>query len=358
MIALFVGGTMLCASAQSFPPPGGSISARDQICNRLEAQLSAVDRGSSDPNRADQIRRYEEAVSRQQSELDRTVAHSRRQGCEGSGFFQLFGGGRSEQCGPLNNQIQEMRGNLNRILADLQRLQGGGAGERDGQRRAVLAALSQNDCGPQYRTAATAPQQRGLFETLFGTNSVFSPESGQQGSGYRTICVRTCDGYYFPISFSTSSDRFRDDERTCQRMCPASEVILFSHRNPGEEVAKAVSIGGRLYSELPNAFAYRKEFNSACSCKRPGETWADALKHLDDRQTILERGDILVTEERAKTLSQPRDAKGRPIRGAATQPASVQAPAPAAEKVEADPTGPDTAKKPVRAVGPLFVPVR
>ena len=143
-----------------------------------------------------------------------------------------------------------MRGNLNRMMADLQRLQGAGAGyERDGQRRAILAALQQNDCGPQYRTAAATgglPQQRGLFETLFGPGSIFSPEGGaQQGSGFRTICVRTCDGYYFPISFSTSSDRFRDDERTCQRMCPASEVILFSHRNPGEDVAQATSIGGR-----------------------------------------------------------------------------------------------------------------
>ena len=74
-------------------------------------------------------------------------------------------------------------------------------------------------------------------------------------------------------------------------MCPAAEVALYSHRNPGEDVSQAVSTGGRTYSELPNAFAYRKAFNPTCSCKRAGQTWADALKHLDD-QTV-ERGDIV-----------------------------------------------------------------
>ena len=91
--ALILGGSIACAGAQSFPPPGVTLSARDQVCSRLEAQLSAADRGSNDPARAEQIRRYEDAANRQQSELDRTVAQSRRQGCEGSGFFQLFGGG-------------------------------------------------------------------------------------------------------------------------------------------------------------------------------------------------------------------------------------------------------------------------
>ena len=43
------------------------------------------------------------------------------------------------------------------------------------------------------------------------------------GGTFRTICVRTCDGFYFPISYATSPDRFRDDEQTCQRMCPAAE---------------------------------------------------------------------------------------------------------------------------------------
>jgi hypothetical protein len=173
------------------------------------------------------------------------------------------------------------------------------------------------------------------------------------------LCVRTCDGYYWPISFSTSASRFADDERVCQRMCPAAEVVLYSHRNPGEDVSQAVSISGRLYTELPNAFRYRKTYDPSCSCRKPGESWAEALKATDD-QTV-ERGDIIVTEERAKALAVPRDAKGRPIKLPA-QPASASAAPPAASQppppTDANGNDPDAPKKPVRTVGPRFLPVR
>jgi hypothetical protein len=358
----------LCAaaSAQNYPLPGGA--AASPACQRLEAQLSAIDRGpTGDIARIEQTKRYEDAANKQQQELDRVVMQSRRMGCEGSGFF-LFGG-QPQQCGPLNGQIQQMRANLNRMLSDLQRLQGPAAPERDGQRRAVLVALAQNDCGPQYRAAVQAsappppPQSRGLFDTLFGSNSVFGGNNASPdlaGSGYRTLCVRTCDGFYWPISFSTSASRFRDDERICQGMCPAAEVILYSHRNPGEEVAQAVSISGRLYSELPTAFRYRQAYNSACSCRKPGESWAEALKAGGD-QTV-ERGDIVVTEERAKALSVPKDAKGRPIRPALPASAAGAAPASKAagtpEPPAAEEPPPNAPQQPVRTVGPRFLPVR
>ena len=359
---------LVSASAQQFPPSGG----RDQVCQRLEGQLASIDRAGGDPGRADQIRRFEEMAGRQQTELDRTSAQSHRLGCDASGFFQLFGGGgRSDQCGPLNNQIQQMRSNLARTQGDLQRLQGAGAGfERDNQRRGVLTALAQNDCGPQYRSQAAAANTggpRNFFEQLFGgPGSIVAPEQDPNaagsggGSGYRTVCVRTCDGYFFPISFSTSQDRFRDDEVTCQRMCPAAEVALYSHRNPGEDMRQAVSNGGRLYSEMPNAFKYKTEWNAACSCKQAGESWANAVK--DDPNTRpSDRGDIIVTDERARQMSAPRDAKGRPIvtpaqkagqRGPA--PTVVEtAPAPAA--AEAPSPEPSGEKKPIRTVGPKFL---
>ncbi len=330
----------------------GAQTSQSQLCQRLEGQLSTIDRGGAlDPARAEQAKRYDEAARQQQFEIDRTVAHSRRIGCEGSGFF-LFGN-QPAQCGPLNTQIQQMRANLDRIQSDLRRIQGTSAGpEREGQRRAILIALSQNDCGPQYRAAAQAAQPRGFFESLFGGGSVFGNLS-QSGGTYRTICVRTCDGFYYPISFATTQAHFREDEQVCRRMCPASEVILYSYRNPGEEVAQAVSLGGRLYTELPNAFQYRKEYNSACSCKKPGETWAQALKHLDDY--TVERGDIVVTEERAKAMAQPRDAKGRPLK-----PGSVagQDASGGANAQTDDDKKEDAAKRKVRTVGPQLFPTR
>jgi hypothetical protein len=248
--------------------------------------------------------------------------------------------------------------------ADVQRLQGAGAKyERDGQRRSVIQSLAQNDCGPQYR--AQAAQSRNLFETLFGPgpgSDQTAPSEGT-GSGYRTVCVRTCDGYFFPISFSTSQDRFRDDEATCQRMCPASEVQLYAHRNPGEDMRQAVSTSPdrRLYTELPTAFKYKSEWSNACVCKQPNESWANAVKDDPSSQTALERQDIIVTEERAKQLSAPRDAKGRPIlppsskSGQKGQPAAAQAPA-AFQPASPPPADqPEGEKKPIRSVGPKFL---
>jgi hypothetical protein len=172
--------------------------------------------------------------------------------------------------------------------------------------------------------------------------------------------VRTCDGYYYPISFATNPGRFAEDARICQRSCPAAEVQLYSHRNPGEDMNQALSVATQQpYTALPNAFAYRRAFDSNCSCRRPGESWAQTMKHLED-QTVSP-GDILVNDERARQLSQPRvDAQGRPIRPerSSTRP-DPRAPARPAAPPTAEATGPEGSAEPdpkrqVRTVGPQF----
>ena len=169
------------------------------------------------------------------------------------------------------------------------------------------------------------------------------------GGTFRTVCVRTCDGYYFPISFETSPDRFRDDEQTCQRMCPAAEVQLYTYHNPGEEMTQAVSLNGRLYTELPTAFQYRKAFNPACSCRKPGESWADALK-VNGNDATLAPGDVVVTEQNANRFV----AAARRCRRQ-TGPQSA-CKTPPAEALVQSPGETDPAKRKVRAVGPTFLP--
>jgi hypothetical protein len=321
-------------------------------CQRLEAQLTSLDRGNSDPARADRIRRAEEAVNRQQFEVDRIVAQGRRSGCESSGFFSIFNNP-PPQCGSINRQIGQQRSRLERMQNELEQLHGGTT-ERAAQRQSLLIALGDNGCGSQYRSAALQGQQGGFFDRLFGGNGrTFSAPPESMGGTFRTICVRTCDGYYFPISFATSPDRFRDDEQACQRMCPAAEVSLYTYHNPGEEVSQSVSLNGRLYTELPTAFQYRQAFNRACSCRRPGESWAEALKTSGPDDTVAP-GDVLVTEQNAKRLSQPRvGADGKPIRrDPRAQPATSAQP-----MVEA-PGVLDQTKREVRTVGPSFLPAR
>ncbi len=370
--AAIVIATVVClrpdvADAQGLPPPSQSANP---ICQRLEAQLASIDRGQNGDPRADQINRLEETATRQQGELDRVVQQARRLGCESSGLFAIFGG-QSAQCGPINTQIQKTRAALDQTMTALDRLRGPGGSDREGQRRSVLLALAQNNCGPQYAAAARASPGGGIFNDLFGG---LTPD-GPAASTFRTVCVRSCDGFFFPISFATVPSRFSDDERACKRLCPNADVALYTYRNPGEDMNHAVSTGGQAYLQHPNAFRYRQEYNAACSCRAPGQSWAEALKNSDDRST-MEKGDIVVTEERAKQMSQPRDAQGRPLAPSAPKPANGKAQALTSPPPGAEPDKPSTttsspetpssttaptdpaSNKPIRSVGPTFIPAR
>jgi hypothetical protein len=339
------------AQAQSANP--------NPVCQRLEAQLVSLDRGNADPARADQIRRAEDALNRQQYEVDRLVAQGRRMDCERSGLFSIFRNP-PPACGPLNRQIDQARSALDRMQMQLEQLQGGTT-QRAAQRQSLLIALGENNCGPQYRSAALQGQQRGFFDRLFGGlggengpgagGSVNAPETGApMGNTFRTVCVRTGDGYYYPVSFATTPDHFQQDAETCRRTCPAADVQLYYYHNPGEDMTQAVSLSGTRYADLPTAFEYRKKLTNV-SCRRPGESWADALK-AEGPDATLEAGDVIVTEENAKRLSQPRAGKPSKPERAAEQPVSTRS-ALADAPGQIDPT-----KRKVRTVGPTFLPAQ
>ncbi|MGY8677221.1 DUF2865 domain-containing protein [Bradyrhizobium sp. UFLA05-153] len=352
------------------PPPAQAAPGANPICSRLEGQLAALDRGGSgDPAKDDQIRRYQDSATRQQAELDRLTSQAKRMGCDSSGFFSLFNN-QSAQCGPVNTQIQQMRANLDQITSNLERLRAGGPGsyspDRDNQRRSVLVALAQNNCGPQYANAAQSQGPGNFLSNLFGGgNNPNNPppgtppaDLGPQSGTYRTVCVRTCDGAYFPVSFATVPARFPDDERTCKALCPAADAALYAYRNPGEDMNAAVSVSGQPYTALPNAFKFRSEFNPSCSCKAAGQSWADALKSADDKAAVEQQGDIIVTEESAKKMQQRQLTKGAPANGKkGAPPATTTASAPAtAAPADSTPTTPPSENKPIRSVGPTFLP--
>jgi hypothetical protein len=375
--AMLIGITLPCTGAFAQMNPGDSPPQQQQptqqqgaqgnpICIRLEGQLATIDRGagSGDPAKDEQIRRYQDAATKQQAELDRVTLQAKRMGCDSSGFFSLFNG-QSAQCGPVNNQISQMRGNLDQITTSLERLRSGGIGgaDRENQRRSVLTALAQNNCGPQYVNAARGPGS--FIDNLFGNNNN-NPgppgvDMGPQSGTFKTVCVRTCDGAYFPVSFATVQARFADDEKTCKALCPATEASLFAYRNPGEDINQAVSITGQPYTALPNAFKFRTEFNPSCACKAAGQTWSDALKSVDDKAAVEQQGDIIVTEESAKRMqqrAQPQPAKGASAKKGAAAPAGTTATAPpaaASAAPAADSTAP-AGDRPIRTVGPTFIP--
>jgi hypothetical protein len=323
----------------------------DPVCIRLEGQLASFDRGTGDPGRPQQIQQAEAAIAKQQADIDRATAQAHKSGCAGTGFFALFSA-LSPQCGPITSQIQQMRGELDRMMSDLEHLKSGTTDQAD-QRRALIGQLAQNNCGAQYTAAANAqggPQ--GFFDALFGGGTIVNPNGdGAPNGTYHTVCVRTCDGYYFPISYSTLPTHFAEDEKVCQRECPAADVALYSYRNPGESMDQAVSTSGQLYTALPTAFHYRTQLISGCSCRKAGESWEDALKNADDSSTLVS-GDIVVTDQNAKALSQPPKPTGKQTASALPgQPAATAAPSNSTGTVATA----EKPKGPVRVVGPPFL---
>jgi hypothetical protein len=136
----------------------------------------------------------------------------------------------------------------------------------------------------------------GLFDWLFGGSQTPSAEppprkrepdssDGEErrtrsrsnqaaASTYRTLCVRLCDGFYFPISYATQRSKLREDADRCERQCPARSKLYF-HRNPGEAVDDMVDLDGRPYTELAQAFRFREAYVADCNCH--GNPWdADA----------------------------------------------------------------------------------
>ena len=94
----------------------------------------------------------------------------------------------------------------------------------------------------------------------------------QHGATFRTVCVRLCDGYYFPINFAVTSDRLERDAKVCASRC-GSQGRLFVHDNPGGSPETMVDLAGRPYQQLKTAFLYRTEYVASCTCQpQPWET--------------------------------------------------------------------------------------
>lgn len=112
---------------------------------------------------------------------------------------------------------------------------------------------------------------------------------------YKTICVRTCDGYYFPISSSTTRKGFARDEARCQASCGGGARLFHVPANQST-VDGAVDDDGRAYAAMKTAFLYRKQKVEGCQCHNA--PWSET--ELSRHRTYAE------TEEAAKMRQQPQ----------------------------------------------------
>jgi hypothetical protein len=109
-------------------------------------------------------------------------------------------------------------------------------------------------------------------------HTVAAPPPAIAGGGlmptYRTMCVRLCDGYYWPISFATDEAHFSRDSRRCTRSCGAP-AALYYYPNPGGAPEDMVSLKGVPYKSLATAFLFRTAYDESCKCRpHPWETEA------------------------------------------------------------------------------------
>jgi hypothetical protein len=125
------------------------------------------------------------------------------------------------------------------------------------------------------------------------------PRIGYSG-GSQAYCVRTCDGRYFPISASDSQSR----AASCNSFCPASETRIVY----GGNIDYAATENGKPYSELPNAFRYRTELVTGCTCNGKDQVGLAPVKIEND--PTLRRGDIVAGSRGLMVAGRGADKRG------------------------------------------------
>jgi hypothetical protein len=306
--------------------------AAAQSCFDMQAEMMQL---RSRAGRGGDGARYDRAYREQADVIARTEMRARNAGCFGSGFF-LFRRAPDRSCNELIPKLNEMQDNLAR-LDHLRRQGGGGGGGGELYRmRELEGMMAVRGCDlPGGNLYEANPDD----DWYFGQNPYFG------GGTYRTLCVRTCDGYYFPISFSTTPEQFPQDAQTCEAMCPGAEAELFYHPNPGGGPEDMVAITGEPYSTLPTAFKYRTSLDAACTCKPPGGYQVAAA------QSVPAPG---VTIDLTAPLPRPRPAPGEDPETLADRAGYF---VPRVGAPEADAGGPvatDASGRPIRVVGPAL----
>ncbi|MEM5584131.1 DUF2865 domain-containing protein [Roseibium sp. AS2] len=281
-------------------------SAGAATCSGLKSELRRLESGSG--SQSADARKWTTAKRQQQKALSAAERDAGYFGCATAA---------SSRCTGLNSKIKRMRKNLAAIDRQLAKA-GGGASASPKRLRQVRAAIARQNCNAasKPRKAGTeqkpdADKPRSLLARLFNPQSradLVAAKPGDReietvrrqsrntsgsrrlptGGTFRTLCVRTCDGYFFPVSFSTGKAQFANDEARCSEICPAARTELYVYRNPGGDQAQMMSLAGDLYSEQPFAHRYKSEFVEGCSCRaasrsEPKSAWTELGTSSGDR---------------------------------------------------------------------------
>ncbi|MBD1546620.1 DUF2865 domain-containing protein [Roseibium aggregatum] len=272
------------------PPTSASAAS----CDKLRVELDRLERqGGASP----EVAKWQGQARLQQKAITAAERDAR--------YFQCATLTTVPKCRQLNAKIAKMQANLAAIEKQAARAERKTTGSA-GRIRQIRASLDRQNClapaqasypgrGEEITVSSGGANVSGpnFFQRLFGrSRHVEVIESDGEmdaltsrrrlassnssdgvrfpaGGTYRTMCVRTCDGYYFPVSFATGRDQFVNDAARCSEICPAAETELFVYRNPGETQENMTSLTGIAYGDLENANRFKTEYVSGCSCRAP-----------------------------------------------------------------------------------------
>jgi hypothetical protein len=173
-------------------------------------------------------------------------------------------------------------------------------------RSAPARSYSPPALSPYRSTYGWRPYSRYLYQP-FEEQETEALEPYERGGTVRTLCVRMCDGFYFPISSATTRSELARDADRCSALCSA-DAQLFYYANAGGSVDTMVDLTGRAYSSLPNAFKYRHTLVKGCRCRPLPWSEAELERHRSyDGQPVVAE---------AKPLAAPGDG-GQPHVGSA-----------------------------------------
>ena len=308
---------------QMAPPPvaqpaPGTWGTKNPICFQLEQRLvQEGTRGNQSrdlvPMVESEIRQVDQLYRQAQGDLERRQCYE----------YFLFSKSlrNTRQCVDLARQAEDAKRRLSDL--DTQRQELVGSAGRSYQDD-IIRELARNNCGETYQQQARRHEDNGPFSNFWQQEGESTGGGGLGNYGnlgyatYRTLCVRLCDGYYFPVSFSTLPNHFQRDADVCQSKC-AAPVELYYHQNPGGAVEQMVGVSSNTpYTQLKSAFRYRKEYVQGCSCKqaefvppqstppqRAGEA-APPSPNPTSGQTAARRADSLGDGGWSAAIEQPR----------------------------------------------------
>ncbi|WP_132253831.1 DUF2865 domain-containing protein [Methylobacterium segetis] len=121
-------------------------------------------------------------------------------------------------------------------------------------------------------------------------------------AGTRTVCVRACDGYLFPLGNLASRQDLPVHEAACAAACPNAATSLYTLSRGENDLDRAVSLKGQPYLGAVFANVYRQRRVADCSCQPAGG--GPLFPIAQDR--TLRRGDVVAMRTTVGVVSPAR----------------------------------------------------